>query len=125
MAQQKRNTGRRISSGRSSGGRSASGRKQPGKSRTSSGRTSSGQNPAAASFADWFHAFSKTRIFVPVAVVAVLVLLILLDLLLSWNNYDRFFKILGFELLLAGIVWVIGLVLSFGDTSTRDASSGS
>ena len=41
--------------------------------------------------------------------VVVLTVLILLDLLFSLNDYDRFFKILGFELLIVGIIWVIGL----------------
>ena len=66
---------------------------------------------------DYFHAFSKTRAFVPVASVVVITVLILLDLLLAWNDYDRFFKIMGFELLIVGIIWVIGLVLSFGEST--------
>ena len=49
--------------------------------------------------------------------VIVLTVLILLDLLFSLNDYDRFFKILGFELLIVGIIWVIGLVLSFGEST--------
>ncbi len=66
---------------------------------------------------DYFHAFSKTRFFVPVASVVVIALLILVDMLLAWNDYDRFFKIMGFELLIVGIIWVIGLVLSFGEST--------
>lgn len=66
---------------------------------------------------DYFHAFSKTRIFVPVASVVVIAVLILLDMLLAWNDFDRFFKIMGFELLIVGIIWVIGLVLSFGEST--------
>lgn len=53
----------------------------------------------------------------PVASVVVITLLILVDMLLAWNDYDRFFKIMGFELLIVGIIWVIGLVLSFGEST--------
>ena len=49
--------------------------------------------------------------------VLVITVLVLLDLLLAWKDYDRFFKILGFELLIVGIIWVIGLVLSFGEST--------
>ena len=99
------------------------------KKRTSSGRktSSSGRKPSSGSrkassapsstFMDYFHAFSKTRAFVPVASVVVITVLILLDMLFAWNDYDRFFKILGFELLIVGIIWVIGLVLSFGEST--------
>ena len=66
---------------------------------------------------DYFHAFSKTRFFVPVASVVVITFLILIDMLLAWNDYDKFFKIMGFELLIVGIIWVIGLVLSFGEST--------
>ena len=104
MAQQKRRT---SSSGKKT---SSSGRK------TSSGRAKASSAPAST-FMDYFHAFSKTRAFVPVASVVVITVLILLDLLLAWNDYDRFFKIMGFELLIVGIIWVIGLVLSFGEST--------
>ena len=72
---------------------------------------------ASPTFADYFHAFTKTRAFIPIAVVVTLTVLVLLDMLIAWNNYDRFFKFLGFELLIAGIIWVIGLVLSFGEST--------
>ena len=41
---------------------------------------------------------------------------ILLDMLIAWNNYDRFFFILGIELLLIALAWLIGLVLSIGNS---------
>jgi len=54
---------------------------------------------------------------VPVTSVVVITFLVLIDMLLAWNDYDRFFKIMGFELLIVGIIWVIGLVLSFGEST--------
>ncbi len=119
MAQSRNSSGKKRSSsgGRknssSSSARKTSGRASPRSSRSPS-RSTVSDSP---SFADWFHAFTKTRAFIPVASVAVITALVLIDLLLSWNNYDRFFKILGFELLIVGIIWVIGLVLSFGETA--------
>ncbi|MBR4495473.1 MAG: hypothetical protein K6A37_09265 [Saccharofermentans sp.] len=104
MAQRRSTSGRKTSS---SSSRSSS------KKRSSSKSSSS----AVSTFADYFHAFSKTRAFVPVMSVLVITVLVLLDLLLAWNDYDRFFKILGFELLIVGIIWVIGLVLSFGEST--------
>ncbi|MCR5593586.1 MAG: hypothetical protein K6F79_07560 [Saccharofermentans sp.] len=98
MAQARRTSGKRPTS------RSSTKKKAPAKAPSSG-------------IAEYFHAFSKTRIFVPVMTVVVMAVIILVDLLVSWNNYDRFFKILGFELLIAGIVWVIGMVLSFGEPS--------
>ena len=53
----------------------------------------------------------------PVVSVVVITFLILIDMLLAWNDYDKFFKIMGFELLIVGIIWVIGLVLSFGEST--------
>ncbi|MBP5181339.1 MAG: hypothetical protein J6127_08645 [Clostridiales bacterium] len=99
--------------------RSTSGRKRS--SSSSSRKRAPAKAPARApssGLADYFHAFSKTRFFAPIMSAVVIAVLILLDMLVAWNNYDRFFKILGFELLIAGIVWVIGLVLSFGESSS-------
>lgn len=88
------------------------------KSSSSSSRKRTTSSPSFSStVADYFHAFSKTRFFVPVMTCVVVTILVLLDLLFAWNDYDRFFKILGFELLIVGIIWVIGLVLSFGEST--------
>lgn len=95
--------------------------KTSGKRKTSSSssrkRTTSSSPSFSSTLADYFHAFSKTRFFAPVMTCVVVTILVLLDLLFAWNDYDRFFKILGFELLIVGIIWVIGLVLSFGEST--------
>ena len=85
--------------------------------------TRSSKKTSSSTFADYFHAFSKTRFFAPVVTVFVITFTILLDLLISWNNFDRFFKILGFALLIVGIIWIIGLVLSFGESSSESHNS--
>jgi len=114
----------RSTSGKRSSGKSSSGRKSSSSGRSSSsssGRSSSKKQSSAVStgFADYFHAFTKSRFFFPVTTVVVITVVILLDLLFAWNYYDRFFKILGFELLIFGIIWVIGLVLSFGESTPK------
>lgn len=52
--------------------------------------------------------------------IATITLIILIDLLISWNNYDRFFIMLGIELILAAVIWITGLVLSLGKDSASD-----
>jgi len=68
-------------------------------------------------FADYFYEFSKTRFFRPTLIIVGSVVIVLLDLLFSWNNFEIFFKILGFEIILAGFFWLITLVFKFSDTS--------
>lgn len=52
----------------------------------------------------------------PIAKPVLLILLILvvlgIDLLAAWNDYTRFFLILGFELLIAGIAWVLRIAIT-------------
>ena len=114
MAQSRSTSGKRSSS---SGKRSTSSGRKTSSSSSSRARSKAPQPAPKSTFGDYFHAFRKTRFFAPIACVVVLTVLILLDLLIAWNHYDRFFKILGFELLIAGIIWVIGLVLSFGEST--------
>ncbi len=52
--------------------------------------------------------------------IAVIILVVLIDLLVSWNNYDRFFLILGIELVVLAAAWIIGLVMSIGNDSQSD-----
>ncbi len=110
-----------MAQGRSTSGKRSSGKSSSGRKSSSSGRSSSKKQSSAVStgFADYFHAFTKSRFFFPVTTVVVITVVILLDLLFAWNYYDRFFKILGFELLIFGIIWVIGLVLSFGESTPK------
>ena len=47
--------------------------------------------------------------------ILVIVLVVLIDLLVSWNSFDRFFLILGIELVVLAAAWIIGLVMSIGN----------
>ena len=115
MAQRKtNNSGKRKTTTRKSSGNQR---------RPSSGRTST--QAADVTFADYWLAFSKSRFFFPVMTILVITVNVLIDLLISWNNYDRFFIMLGIELILAAAVWIIGLVLSLGSESSSDEGTAS
>ncbi|MBO7426085.1 MAG: hypothetical protein J6U23_10430 [Clostridiales bacterium] len=68
---------------------------------------------------DYFHAFSKSRFFKPVVAVLIVLVVIGLDLLISWNKYDRFFKILGIEILITAVILVLKLALTSNKPDTK------
>lgn len=55
-------------------------------------------------------------------VIAVLVV-VCIDLLFTWNDYSKFFKFLGVEILAAVIVWVLKVVFT-KSKSSDDSVSG-
>ena len=55
----------------------------------------------------------------PLIFLAGIILLIGIDLLVSWNSFEVFFKILGIETLIAVFVWVI-MTLVFSRRSTKE-----
>ena len=125
MAQQKR----RSNSSRSSGARSGQRSQQRTTQRTNQRSRSSGKRPQskqtqAVTAIDYWHAFSKTRAFFPVMTILIITIVVLLDLLISWNNFDRFFLILGIELVVVAAVWIIGLVMSIGNESQNSDTDG-
>lgn len=63
-------------------------------------------------FSDYFHAFTKSRFFKPVLIVLVILIVFGIDLLISFNNYDKFFKIWGIEMIVAAVILAIALALS-------------
>ena len=121
MAQQKRSNNRSGSSGSRSGQRSSQRSSQ--RSRNSSKRPQSKQTQAVTAI-DYWHAFSKTRAFFPVMTVLIITVVVLLDLLISWNNFDRFFLILGIELVVVAVIWIIGLVMSIGNEAQNSDTDG-
>ena len=121
MAQQKRSNNRSGSSGSRSGQRSSQRSSQ--RSRNSSKRPQSKQTQAVTAI-DYWHAFSKTRAFFPVMTVLIITVVVLLDLLISWNNFDRFFLILGIELVVVAVIWIIGLVMSIGNEAQNSDTAG-
>ncbi len=125
MAQQKRSSNRSGSSGSRSGQRSTqrSNQRSSQRSRNSSKRPQSKQTQAVTTI-DYWHAFSKTRAFFPVMTVLIITVVVLLDLLISWNNFDRFFLILGIELVVVAVIWIIGLVMSIGNEAQNSDTDG-
>ena len=66
-------------------------------------------------------AFAASKASSPIIFIASVLLIVGIDLLISWDRYDMFFKILGLEVLLAVIVWVIlTLVFSSKKNSNSD-----
>ncbi|MCR4557845.1 MAG: hypothetical protein K5779_08495 [Saccharofermentans sp.] len=55
----------------------------------------------------------------PLIFIASVILITGLDLLISWNKYEMFFKILGVEILIAVIVWTV-LTLVFSGRKNKD-----
>ena len=63
--------------------------------------------------------FASSKASSPIIFIAAVLLIVGIDLLISWNKYAMFFKILGIEVLLAVIVWVI-LTLVFSRKKNTD-----
>lgn len=84
---------------------------------------SSSKSEIGLSFADYWYEFQKSRFFKPVLVIAIPIILVLLDLLFAWNNFDRFFIILGVELLIVAALWVIGFVFNMSTSSSSNSES--
>ena len=102
------NTGRSRSSGSSRSSKSSSSKKSTrssGSRSTSRKTTAPVQTESGASTV--FKKFASSRAALPVIFIAVSLVIVGLDLLISWNSYETFFKILGVEVLLAVVVWVI------------------
>ena len=111
----KRNTGRPSGSGRPRSAGSSSGRRPsqaPGRKKVP---------PKEITPWDRFHA---SRFFRPAMTVGIITVLVLLDLLLSWNNYNRFFIILGIELIIAAVIWVIALGFNLGADLESSGDNG-
>lgn len=106
---------------------SGSTRKGNGRSSTSARRSPAKKKaPEQTPFEAFRARFFSSRFFRPVLTVVVITLLILLDLLFSWNDFNRFFIILGVELIIAAIIWVIALGFNLGSDieSSGDTDDG-
>ncbi len=117
------NTGRSRSSGSSRSSKSSSSKKSArssGSRSTSRKTTAPVQTESGAS--SLFKRFASSRAAMPVIFIAASLLIVGLDLLISWNSYETFFKILGVEVLLAVVVWVI-LTLVFSGKKNKDTDS--
>ena len=91
---------------------------------STSTRTKSQSKPQSkkntSGVADYFHAFSKTKFFAPVLTIVIIFVGVLLDVLFAWNNYDRFFLILGIELVVVAIAWIILLLVNLSSEVIND-----
>ena len=70
---------------------------------------------------DYWHAFTKTKVFVPVMTILVTAVLVGIDLLIAWNTYQRFFVLLGIELIIAAAAWLFIMIYSIGSSKKTSA----
>ena len=106
---------------RSSGKKST---RKPAQRKASSARKKPAVQDTGITAGDIWNMFKDSRFFAPVITILAVFLIIGLDLLFSWNNFELFFKILGVELILAFAVWIINLMVSLGrDKKNTDSYS--
>lgn len=58
-----------------------------------------------------------SRMMTPIIFVIVVLVIVGIDLLLTWNDYSKFFKFLGVEIFAAVIVWVLKVVFTKSKSS--------
>lgn len=76
-------------------------------------------------FIDFWHAFSRTRFFRPIMTILIIDIVVLIDLLFAWNDYTKFFIILGCEIILIAIFSVFKLAIKITNDINEDNPSGS
>lgn len=77
----------------------------------------------SVSFGDYFHAFSKTKVFKAILFVLITVAVLGLDLLISWNKYNLFFVLAGFEIFSFSLIWTVRVVLTSNSNKTTPDSN--
>ncbi len=98
--------------------------RKPAQRKASSARKKPAVQDTGITAGDIWNMFKDSRFFAPVITIIAVFLIIGLDLLFSWNNFELFFKILGVELILAFAVWIINLMVSLGrDKKNTDSYS--
>lgn len=119
------NTGRSRSSSSSRGGSKKTSSRSG--TRSNSGRktaSSRSRTPAReeSGFAKVINKFAASKAAMPVIFLAVVILIVGLDLLISWNKFEMFFKILGIELLIAAFVWAL-MTMVFSGKKNKDSDN--
>ena len=119
------NTGRSRSSSSSRGGSKKTSSRSG--TRSNSGRktaSSRSRTPAQeeSGFAKVINKFAASKAAMPVIFLAVVILIVGLDLLISWNKFEMFFKILGIELLIAAFVWAL-MTMVFSGKKNKDSDN--
>ena len=122
-----------ATSGRSRSGSSSrntrSTSKKTTRSTSSRGSSSRGNSKKSApvqeesGFAGIVKKFASSKAASPIIFIAAVLLIVGIDLLVSWNKYELFFKILGIEVLIAVVVWII-LTLVFSRKTNSDSEDG-
>ena len=112
MAQQKRTTTKKQASKKP-----ANTTKKPPVKRQEPVISENKSNPA-----DYFHAFSRSRFFKPVVTVLAILVVFGIDLLISLNHYDKFFKIMGIEIILVAVILVIILAISTSRSGKKETT---
>lgn len=114
--------------------RSRSGSSSRGSSKKSTSRSSSRSKTSRktttrstpvqteSGFSSAFSKFASSKAAKPLIFLAVVILVVGIDLLVSWNKYEMFFKILGVEILIAVVIWII-LTLVFSKRAGSDSGS--
>ena len=102
--------------------KASSTRKPAGNGRqTGSGRGRSSRQappPPSRSFLEKFISSPlMRRMTMPIIFIAVILVIVGIDLLFSWNDFNGFFKLLGIELLVAVVIWILKLVFTKSKTS--------
>lgn len=59
----------------------------------------------------------------PIIFIAVILVIVGIDLLITWNDFNGFFKLLGIELLVAVVVWILKLVFNKSRSSDENDNS--
>ena len=116
------NTGKRTSSTSSRGSKKSTSRSS--RSNASRKTSVSKSSPAAqeSAFSRIVSKFAASKAAMPLIFIAAVILLVGIDLLISWDNFGTFFTILGVETLIAVVVWVI-MTLVFSRRSAKESDS--
>ena len=119
------NTGRSRSAGSSSRGSKSSPRKTSARSNNSRGtsRRTTAPQPEESGSSAAFKKFAASKAATPLIFIAAVLLIVGIDLLVSWNSFELFFKILGIEILIAVVIWII-LTLVFSGKKNKDPDGG-
>ena len=118
------NTGRPRSGNTSSRRTSGSNTKKPARSSSAARSTAKKAAPVqqkAPAADSILKKFASSKAAQPLIFIAAVILIVGIDLLISWNKYEMFFKILGVEILIALVVWG---VLTLVYAGRKNKSSG-
>lgn len=116
------NTSKSRSSGSSRGSSKKSSSSKTTRSNTSRKTTAKSKpvpQESGSGFSDLFGKFASSKAAAPLIFIGAVLLIVGIDLLVSWNKFEMFFKILGVEILIAVVVWGI-MTLVFSRKGSKD-----